>query len=355
MDRDSDGDIKIKFDDDGTTSDYVKTRNVSVLISACVDWSEAERLIRAAPELASETDQRGLTALYHAVRANAPLALQVALALAHPAALSSTLLTALQEEVPADVCDFLQPSTRALLDAAQRGEWEKLEAAQSEGFEQVTNGHLTSEMRGYRAPAAWPPLVAAALHAPEAVVERLRSVHVFYEEMALQTPGMLEAVASILGATAEQVDHVCKADDTRSAAIEQVMLLRSGLEAMRLGSLRKRLKSLGASTAQLDDLDDAEEPGPAAAELAVTLAVAQARKQAHEDEKAATILQLQAKVETLSKDAERKDAIIARLETTIQEMREENERLQATRDEVLEDNDDPFAALDSLLGGMDSD
>eukprot|EP01045_Picozoa_sp_COSAG04_P035799 COSAG04_NODE_8422_length_978_cov_0.820250_1_plen_200_part_10 len=112
----------------------------------------------------------------------------------------------------------------------------------------------------------------------QAVVERLRAAHTLYEQMASQTPERLEVVAKALGATAEQIEGLCKVDDTRNATIELVLSLRGALEEMRLGALRKRLKSLGASAAQLDNLDDAEDPQASATELAVALAMSLARR-----------------------------------------------------------------------------
>ena len=241
-----------------------------------------------------------------------------------------------------------------------------------------TTGRAPLALRGHRAPAAWPPLVAAALDAPTAVVERLRAFYSLYEQMASQTPERLEGVAKALGATAEQIEGLCKVDDTRNATIELVLSLRGELEEMRLGPLRKRQKSLGASAAQLDSLDDAEDPQASATELAVALAMSLARRQEQEqeDEKTAKIAQL----EKVVKDMQGKDAKIAQLEATIREMREkiaqleatvkdheEEQRLRAAKKETRraarqsdddgESDDDPFAAMVALetLLGDDSD
>ena len=80
-------------------------------------------------------------------------------------------------------------------------------------------------------------------------------------ELATLSIKLLKRRAKALGATAEQIEDIYRVDDVKAAAIHLALSLLTALDAMNLADLRVRLRTMGATEEQLDDLDDEEEEG----------------------------------------------------------------------------------------------
>ena len=91
-------------------------------------------------------------------------------------------------------------------------------------------------------------------------------------ELASLKISVLKKRARSLGATAEQMDAVDDADDSRAAAVALMLSLRSALEAAKVSELKKRLRTLGATDDQMDEVDDAPDPKSTAVQLLLQLA-----------------------------------------------------------------------------------
>jgi hypothetical protein len=88
---------------------------------------------------------------------------------------------------------------------------------------------------------------------------------------ALKTSA-LKKRALALGATADQMDEVDDADDSKAAAVALMLSLRCALEATKVSALKKQLRGRGATDEQMDEIDDADDSKAAAVRLMLQLA-----------------------------------------------------------------------------------
>ena len=88
---------------------------------------------------------------------------------------------------------------------------------------------------------------------------------------------VLKKRARVLGATSAQMDEVDDADDTRAAIVALTLSLRS---SQKVSALKKRLRIIGATEEQIDELDDVVDTKSAAVELLFQLVAASAGAEA---------------------------------------------------------------------------
>eukprot|EP01044_Picomonas_judraskeda_P013066 COSAG03_NODE_1939_length_3323_cov_386.678350_2_plen_404_part_00 len=96
----------------------------------------------------------------------------------------------------------------------------------------------------------------------------------FAAEVVSLKISVLKKRARILGATAAQMDEVDDADDPRAALVALMLSLRSSLQGEKVSALKKRLRTVGATEEQMDELDDAVDTKSAAVDLLFQLAAA---------------------------------------------------------------------------------
>ena len=84
--------------------------------------------------------------------------------------------------------------------------------------------------------------------------------------------GALKRSAKVLGATVAQVDEIEEADDSKAAGVELVLQLFGDLHGMTIGGLKKRLRSAGLAETAIDDLDKSVEPKAAAIDQIIACA-----------------------------------------------------------------------------------
>eukprot|EP01043_Picozoa_sp_COSAG02_P047863 COSAG02_NODE_4633_length_5144_cov_4.775421_3_plen_469_part_00 len=81
--------------------------------------------------------------------------------------------------------------------------------------------------------------------------------------------GALKKRGRSLGATTEQLEAVDDSDDPKAAAIDLVLALRASLDGMKLGALKKLLRSQGADDDQMEIIDDSDDPKATAIQMIV--------------------------------------------------------------------------------------
>ena len=131
-----------------------------------------------------------------------------------------------------------------------------------------------AESRALLAQAAADAKLAAADHKPEPEpqLEPSAAADPFTSELAGLKVRALKKRARSLGATSEQIDALDDADDIKAATIELVKSLRSALDAMSFRELKRLLRSQGASDDAIDDLDDSDDPKVTGVQLALQIA-----------------------------------------------------------------------------------
>ena len=126
------------------------------------------------------------------------------------------------------------------------------------------------------AQAAADAKLAAATQAAEAAAQPepapATAADAFSAELAGLKVRALKQRAKSLGATTEQIDALDDADDIKAATIKLVKSLRSGLDTMSFRELKRLLRQQGASDDAIDALDDSDDPKVAGVQLAVQIA-----------------------------------------------------------------------------------
>ena len=94
----------------------------------------------------------------------------------------------------------------------------------------------------------------------------------FVAELMSLSVKVLKRRARAFGATDDEIEGINYAADRKTAAVELNVLLRTALDTMGYGDLVVRLRTMGATEEQLDDLDDEDDAEAAAIALILRLA-----------------------------------------------------------------------------------